>query len=342
MILASPALLATIASAAFLLSLSATWLARRYALRRRLIDEPGARRSHVVATPRGGGISLAIVLLLALASLLVVRGPALVPGVAMAALVAVAGVGWADDHRPLSAMLRLAVHGFAACALAVAVMLTGGGVAVTALVFAAVLVLVNVWNFMDGIDGMAASQGLLVALGAFAWFDDPGARVLALVLAAGACGFLPFNLPRARIFLGDVGSGSLGVGLAIVLALACGADAGTGRAPAATWLLLLLPVSAFMVDASLTLARRMVRGEQWWTPHVDHAYQRWAARMHDHVPVTLAYAAWTMAAVVVMLVMQPRSATSIMAVVSGWYLLAVAAWFGLQGRGRMHSEGRRA
>ena len=261
-----------------------TWLARVYAVRRRLIDEPGERRSHQEATPRGGGISIVAVLLAAMLAL-ALHAPvrALALALAAAGLVLVAGIGWIDDHRPLSARLRLVVHALAAALLCGALWRAGGAPLDLAIAFAAVLVLVNVWNFMDGINGIAASQAAVVAL-AYVLFVSAGPVFwLGLALAAGACGFLPFNFPRARIFLGDVGSGALGYALAGLLALA------SINGDPATRLLLAMPLLPFLIDASLTLLARIVRGERWWEPHTQHAYQAWARR-RGHARVTVAYA----------------------------------------------------
>src|SRR5690606_33960890 len=115
-------------------------------------------------------------------------------------------------------------------------------------------------------------------------------------LLAACAGFLPFNLPKARIFLGDVGSGALGFALAALFSL---------LALELDWLhapVLLLPLGAFFVDATLTLGARMVRGERWWTPHAQHAYQRWTRRIGSHGTVASAYFAWTATAVAAMLV----------------------------------------
>jgi len=276
-----------------------TWLAKRYALRRNLLDQPGERRSHRVATPRGGGISIVAVMLAALAVLaLESPGAAMALGCAAFGLALVAAVGWIDDHRPLSPWLRLAMHALAGMALAVAVHLQGGGWLDAALAFVAAVVLTNVWNFMDGIDGLAASQAALVAA-AWALFAGQGPVFwLGMALAAGLCGFLPFNLPRARIFLGDVGSGALGYALAGLLALAAlGGDPGRR-------ILLTLPLLPFLVDASLTLSARILRGEAWWQAHVQHAYQAWSRVRGSHLPVTVAYAMATLLACAVMLWMR--------------------------------------
>lgn len=304
----------------FVLSFAGTWLARRYALARRLLDEPGDRRSHQVATPRGGGIAIVLAMLVAIAALMA-RAPLWVPQLAAVGcgLLLVAVVGWIDDHRPLSPWLRLCVHAVAASLLALACIFTGASLAMAMLAFALAMVLVNVWNFMDGIDGLAASQAALVALAcALAAPATHAADWLSWALAAACIGFLPFNFPRARIFLGDVGSGALGYLLAALVTLGFGG--GEGQA----WIL--LPLSAFLVDAALTLGTRIVRGERWWTPHVQHLYQRLARQWHGHVRVTLAYAAWTLAAIGVMWLVRSRGAAIIMCAVCAWYLAGAGIW----------------
>nr|WP_255703264.1 hypothetical protein [Lysobacter sp. GX 14042] len=310
-----------------------TWLARAYAVHRDLLDHPGERRSHSTATPRGGGIAIVAVLLLGLAGAAAGLAGPVHPGVAGAfavGLALVALVGLLDDHRPLSPWLRLVVHAVAAAVFALALWRAGGAWPLAAAVFAAILVLVNVWNFMDGINGIAASQALLVAAGLAAALDG-GGFLVALALAAACAGFLPYNFPRARIFMGDVGSGALGFALA-----ALGGVFGAGAGPA-SGLLLFLPLSAFLVDAGLTLGRRVVRGERWWTPHVQHAYQAWARRV-GHVPVTLAYGAWTVAGLVLAWACRDVDAVFILCICAGWYTGAASIWWLLQRHGRSGGE----
>ncbi|HVI60224.1 MAG TPA: lipopolysaccharide biosynthesis protein [Luteimonas sp.] len=308
-------------------SLAGTIAARRYALRRDLLDHPGERRSHVVATPRGGGIGIVVAMLGAMA-LLAYREPgqALVMALAAAGLLLVAGIGWLDDHRPLPPWPRLAVHAVAACLLAAIAYRAGGSGLAALLAFVLAMVLVNIWNFMDGIDGIAALQALVVACGYAALAPDPASRWIALALAAACLGFLPMNMPRARIFLGDVGSGALGYTLALAMALLAGRE-GEG---VAAWGLLLLPPAAFLVDAALTLLSRIVRGERWWTPHVGHAYQRWARAADSHLPVTLAYAAWAVAGSVLAWCLRDRPAAFIMCAGVAWYLGGGIPWLWFQ------------
>ena len=282
--------------AAAAVAAAGAWGARRHALRHGLLDLPGARRSHDEPTPRGGGIGIALAWILACITL-GASGvwPVMLAVSAAGGALLVGGVGYADDHRPLSAWWRLAAHLVAGLVLAGGALATDAPAWLALLAFASVPVLVNVWNFMDGINGLATSQAALAAAGFALLATTPLAAVPALLLAASCAGFLPFNFPRARIFLGDVGSGVLGFALAVLvllLLLEPGQDRAAWRLPLA-----ILPLSAFLVDAALTLARRIVRREQWWTAHVGHAYQRLAARSGSHVRVTLAYAAWTAVAV---------------------------------------------
>src|SRR5690606_10848480 len=258
-----------------------------------LVDQPGARRSHAEPTPRGGGIGIAFACLLAM---LAIAFDAPDPSPWMAAtcgLLLVAAIGWWDDHRPLPAWPRLLAHALAAACLAWALHRQGAGPLAVAAAFALVLVMINAWNFMDGINGLAASQALLCALGYAVVLGD-GWRLLALTVAAACLGFLPFNFPRARVFLGDVGSGALGYLVAALVA------AGFASRPPQAWPLLLLPPLAMLADAGLTLLWRAFRGDRWWQPHVQHAYQRWSRRQ-GHARVAAAFAGWTFAAVALML-----------------------------------------
>ena len=308
----------------FVVAVAGTWLARGYALRRRLLDQPGERRSHVVATPRGGGVGIVLAMCCALAmlafSMASERGLALAIAVG---LLIVATVGWVDDHRPLPPWTRLLAHALAAACLGGGMLAAGLPTLFVVVGVGLALVLTNVWNFMDGIDALAASQGLLVALACAAFAARGPAAWLALALAAACAGFLPFNLPGARIFLGDVGSGALGFLLA-ALVVWSGSRA-PDEAP-----LLLLPLSAFLLDASLTLAGRVWRGEPWWLPHTQHAYQSWVRRLGLHGIVTGAYALWSGCALLLMLVAAARGPAIRMLALAGCYLAGAATWTWLQ------------
>lgn len=307
----------------FAIGFTGTWLARRYAVHRDLLDHPGERRSHATPTPRGGGIAIVLALLVA-ACVLAWRQPQQIVliGAFVAGLLLVAGVGLVDDHRPLSPWLRLGVQFAAACALALGAAGAWGDLRIALLAFAAVMVLSNVWNFMDGINGIAASQAVLVA----AWLGLAAGGVwgvMAMALVAACLGFLPFNFPNARIFLGDVGSGALGFALAALLAAAAARQS-------VEWPVLVLPFSAFLVDSGMTLMRRILRGERWWAPHAQHAYQRWSARLGTHTPVTLAYAGWTAVACWFAWWLQARGEGQAGSLSAAWWLVTTALWGWLQ------------
>lgn len=263
------------------LSALGTWGLRGYALRRQLLDQPGERRSHQVATPRGGGMAIVgVLLLVAAAALWQWPGQGGAIAGAAAAFALVAGIGWWDDHRPLPARWRLAVHVVAALGWGGLVAHLSGHAWLGALAALFAVGLVNVWNFMDGINGLAASQALLAAA-AYAWMLPAPQAWLGWALAAACLGFLPFNFPRARIFLGDGGSGGLGFALAVLFGLGLAA----GLSPWSLW----LPLGTFLVDAGFTLTTRILSGQRWWEPHAQHVYQR-LARRFGHPRVTVGYA----------------------------------------------------
>jgi len=304
----------------FAIAATGTWLARRYALRRQLVDMPGDRRSHRVPTPRGGGIAIVAALLVAIAWLSAYQ-PGHMQFLASLGIgcALVAGVGWIDDHQPLSPWLRLAVQAIAATLLGWGIVQDGAGVVTGTIGFIVAMALVNIWNFMDGIDGIATSQAILVA-GAYGFIAGHASQAwLAFALVAGCMGFLPFNFPTARIFLGDVGSGALGFALAGLGIWIASKD--WSQAP-----LLMLPLSAFLIDASWTLAGRVARGQRWWLPHAEHAYQYWARRTKSHKIVTLGYAGWTVLAGLFMFWSRDRAPAFIIAGVMSAFMAGSAVW----------------
>ncbi|MGZ8246258.1 MraY family glycosyltransferase, partial [Methylomagnum sp.] len=271
-------------------------------------DVPNARSSHLVPTPRGGGVAIVAGFALAIVYL---YGRARLPFdllMALAGGLPVAAMGFWDDHGHVSARLRLLVQ---VAAAAWAVYWLGGLESVTvaggrydlgwfghALAGLFVVWLLNLFNFMDGIDGIAGMEAISVALMAAFLAVAPGAGVVLLALAAAAGGFLVWNWPPAKIFMGDVGSGCVGFLLG-VLALRMAA---TSELSLVVWLILL---GVFFVDATLTLLRRMASGQRWYEAHRSHAYQHAAHRWASHRRVTLAALAlnlgwlWPWAAVAV-------------------------------------------
>jgi Fuc2NAc and GlcNAc transferase len=152
----------------------------------------------------------------------------------------------------------------------------GGAVAVLAVVWG-----INLYNFMDGIDGLAAGEAVSVGLAAAGLLAarNPPLAAVAVTVAGAAAGFLPWNWHRARIFMGDVGSGFMG----FILATLALVSESSGAMPALVWLLL---VGVFFADATITLVRRMLRRERWYAPHRVHAYQRAVQGGWSHARVT--------------------------------------------------------
>lgn len=269
-----------------------TGLVRRYALSRAVIDTPNERSLHAVPTPRGGGLAIALVVL-AVHAYVVAQG--LLPfanGVAWgAAAGALAALGWIDDHRPLGSALRLAVQALVLGAALVVMsgpagLSTPAAMAVLACGIAGLVWFVNLYNFMDGSDGLAGCQAVLSALLLAILAAGAGHRgmaCVALALAGASAGFLRWNLPPARIFLGDVGSYFIGgyLGLYAWHLLTRGESLWP-------WLIVLAP---FITDATLTLGSRMLRGERWWTAHRTHAYQRLVTAGWSHDLVALVFVA---------------------------------------------------
>lgn len=280
-----------------MLSWALTAVLRRYALARSLLDIPNSRSSHALPTPRGGGLAIVISFLLAL-PLLVWAGLLAVHAfwALLGAGALVAAVGFLDDHRHIAARWRLLAH-FAAAAWTLAciggappIILAGWALApswlATALVAVYLVWLLNLYNFMDGIDGIASVEAIGVCVGGALLYVLVGQSELAavpLALAAAVAGFLYWNFPPARIFMGDAGSGFLGVVLGILSLLAA------VQVPQLFWSWLIL-LGVFVVDATTTLLRRLLRGEKVYEAHRSHAYQHAARHYGRHLPVTLAVA----------------------------------------------------
>ncbi|GKS04291.1 glycosyltransferase family 4 protein [Pseudomonas syringae pv. theae] len=278
-----------------LVSLILTALLRRYALAKSLIDIPNARSSHSVPTPRGGGVS--IVIAFGMAIVFLAWANQLSPSV----LAAVAGsggliaiIGFMDDHGHIAARWRLLGH-FAAAAWALVWL---GGLAplnvmgwtlspgpVVQILAAFYLVwMLNLYNFMDGIDGIAGIEAVTVCLGMAGIYALGGYVELSwqpLLLAAAVAGFLCWNFPPAKIFMGDAGSGFLGMVLGVL------SIQGSWASPRLFWCWLIL-LGVFIVDATVTLIRRLLRGEKLYEAHRSHAYQFASRHYGSHRPVTLA------------------------------------------------------
>jgi len=268
---------------------------RRMALNRNLLDVPNERSSHVAATPRGGGGGIAIAFAFALCGLWAIGW--ISASIWLALVVcggAIACIGYLDDRYQVRSSIRFMVHSGSAILFVILMGgyppagLQGWGIYNVwgGFVFSA-LVLVwgtNLFNFMDGIDGIAASESIFIAvsgaiLSALSG-GSPEMTAMMIAVAAASLGFLCWNWPPARIFMGDVGSGFLGFIMSAVLMLA----SFKGDLP-----IEILPIlgGVFLVDATTTLFTRILQGDRWLEPHRTHAYQRLARGLGGHRPVTL-------------------------------------------------------
>jgi Fuc2NAc and GlcNAc transferase len=280
------------------LSLALTGVLRRYALARSIIDITNARSSHSVPTPRGGGVAIVLSFLLGLP---VLAGLGLVSWPLSWALLGsgagVAVLGFLDDHGHIAARWRLLGH----FASAVWALFWLGGLPPLQLfgfeldlgwighVLAAVYLvwLLNLYNFMDGIDGIASIEAICVCLGGallYALVAQGPEALVPLLLTGAVLGFLFWNFPPARIFMGDAGSGFLGIILGVLSLQAAWV------APQLLWSWVIL-LGVFVVDATFTLLRRLLRGDKVYEAHRSHAYQYASRRFGRHRPVTLAVAA---------------------------------------------------
>jgi len=268
-------------------------------------DVPNARSSHATVTPRGGGVSF-VLTVIAGAGALIVSGlgeglfEARAAGMVLLAATS-AGIGLVDDFVSLSSRSRLLIEMtlaslFVACGMRwTALDLGVAEWALPPLVGEVLAVLWIVWltnlvNFMDGINGLVTTTSAICA-GLFAVVAAMGGQPLTaavMALLAGAlAGFLPFNFPRARIFMGDGGSlfiGTLLAGAAITL------SEGPARFP---WLLAITVLAPLIFDATITLGFRAMRREKLSEAHRSHTYQVLASRVRSHTLVTVIYAAVT-------------------------------------------------
>lgn len=266
----------------FLFSTCFTYFYIRYAWRHQLLDSPNARSSHTQLTPHGGGLIFLMLWILSTIALFfshtltVQQLSIFLPGTLL-----VASIGFFDDHYNLAARWRalaylsaammsiIALGGFAKLILNENIILTLGAFG-TVFTVLAVLWSINLFNFMDGLDGIAASEAIFIlSVGGFFIEKTGGYEIALLAWSLSACiaGFWIWNKPPAKIFMGDVGSATLGF---IVMLLALWGEKQYG-VPALLWFIL---YGVFLVDATLTLLRRLLAGEPIYQAHRLHAYQR--------------------------------------------------------------------
>jgi Fuc2NAc and GlcNAc transferase len=281
----------------FFFSTLLSWLltsrVRQYALKKDLLDIPNARSSHSVPTPRGGGLSIIIVLLLsAVASLFLPNAPVPLLVSLVLATVAYAILGWQDDKHDLPASIRflfqlliatiftawLAWYGTPEFTLSIA------GIAIILSSVLWIAWMANLYNFMDGIDGISAVETIILGTTTSYWFAMSGAISIAIIciaVAGAALGFLRWNWSPAKIFMGDVGSLALGAFFAIMAMI----GSSSLDIPFSAFLIL---YAVYLADSGVTLLRRMIKRERWWQAHRCHFYQRAVQSGYSHAQVSLA------------------------------------------------------
>ena len=264
------------------------------------LDIPNERSSHITPTPRGGGIAFVTTSLIGFLLLLLSDALDRTELFALCcAGVIVAIAGHLDDRQKISgATVRLVLHALGAIILIIGVGIpselalfdrtVNTGIVGSILGVVYLVWLLNLFNFMDGTDGLAASETIFVALaGAFLNYhvlSDANHSAAAVILATSTFGFLLYNWSPARIFMGDVGSGYLGIVIGGLSLIAANQD------PDLLWVWIIL-LAAFVSDATVTLIRRLLRKQKPHVAHRSHAYQHLAIRLNSHAKVTLLFLA---------------------------------------------------
>jgi UDP-N-acetylmuramyl pentapeptide phosphotransferase/UDP-N-acetylglucosamine-1-phosphate transferase len=308
-----------------------------YAHRRGMLDEPGRRRSHTIPTPRGGGLGIVAGALVGMTAALLSLPAAPATAVVVALFVgtvAVAAIGWWDDHGSLPVLPRLFVQLGSTALLATALVMAGLHWLWWLPLVVAGAWSINLHNFMDGIDGLLAQQAIFVGVGLAILASAAGQVALAgaaWALAAATLGFWWFNRSPARIFMGDVGSGTLGLVVFALTAMLWQADA------VLLWPALMFS-SGFAVDATLTLLLRMLRGRRWYTPHREHLYQWLVRRGATHTRVASGYLAWNLLVTAPLAWMAFHDPAWAPWLCVALYVVAAASWWG----GKRHCLRRRA
>lgn len=257
-----------------------------------LLDIPNDRSSHTVPTPRGGGLAIVIVLLLAgVVSLFLPQAPIDVLVCLLLATLAFSLLGWQDDKHDLPASVRFLIQ------LLIAVFASGWLLWATvpgySTSFASVALLLlstlwiawmaNLYNFMDGIDGISAVESLILGATTSYWFAISGVASMAIIciaVAGASVGFLRWNWSPAKIFMGDVGSLALGAFFAIIAII------GTTRLDI-PFLAFLILYAVYLADSGVTLLHRIIKREKWWQAHRSHFYQRAVQSGFSHAQVSL-------------------------------------------------------
>lgn len=280
----------------FILTLLFTGYMRHYALKKDIIDNPNERSSHSIPTPRGGGVAVVCSYLLALAVLMYSQQLSLHIGFTLiVAGFIIALLGFLDDHGHINSMLRLAIHFLVAIGVVISL---GGFAEITVfngmqLSFIANIIavlflvwLLNLYNFMDGINGIASIEAITTTISMavlYLLLNTSLNSDIIWLLTACVFGFLLWNFPKAKIFMGDACSGFLGLILGILALIALKEN----LALFCAWIICL---GVFVVDATYTLIKRILNGYKMYDAHRSHSYQILSRKWGSHTPVTLAVA----------------------------------------------------
>ncbi len=263
------------------LAAAITGLVRRYSIKNQVIDVPNERSSHSEATPRGGGLSIVIVSLASMLLVFIFDWLAFNEFIALiVGLLAIAIVGWLDDHGDIRFYWRFVFYSVAAIwtiywigpldSITVgSLIITLPGVIGIVITWLGIVWLTNLYNFMDGTDGIASMQAVLAAFFGFVLLLLQGNEAYAVICLGVVCastGFLIWNWPPAKIFMGDIGSCVLGFFFATISVI----TDKSGTMLVSLWCMLL---AIFICDATFTLIKRICVGEKWYQAHKGHAYQ---------------------------------------------------------------------
>jgi UDP-N-acetylmuramyl pentapeptide phosphotransferase/UDP-N-acetylglucosamine-1-phosphate transferase len=269
----------------FLLSFALTYFIKEYAIKKSLVATVNERSSHSVPTPHGGGIALAVTWFVGLIYLYFVEQ--IEPNLFYALLVGIviSVVSFFDDIYELSAKLRIIVQSLVAIlgiyflggleSLGFGVFSVSNSLVTSVFAFLLIVWFINLYNFLDGINGYAGSEAVFLALGGFVLFG--GAHFV--VLAVAVLGFLYWNWNKAKIFMGDVGSTLLGYNIAVFTLYYANQEATN------LWVWITL-FGVFWFDATVTLIRRKLNSEKLSQAHKKHAYQRLTQAGWSHYKVT--------------------------------------------------------
>ena len=273
-----------------LISVGVAYLNLIFLRQQQMLDHPNDRSSHEIPTPRGGGLGFSLLFSLFLIWYLLGSDDFRAPLVVLCAGFALSLLGFLDDRLNLSAIGRLWVQ-LGVVALAVVFIGIPPGftesnwlyIAVLVAAVAGVIWWVNLFNFLDGIDGYAVSEAIFLCLAAYLLFDDMSDFSVNAFTSLAMClvGFALFNWSPAKMFMGDTGSYFLGIVLALLMLI----TVFEGSASILAWLVV---TSLFWIDATVTLIRRMISGRRWYQAHRSHAYQILSRRWSSHKKVVFA------------------------------------------------------